>query len=86
MTGSAAVRRRPGGELCDTWHLEAHPIESSGMQFADMSGLFCDLVQSQVMLLCGADLVESFATPGVWKREHLQQIMGLEHGVVCIAR
>ena len=38
------------------------------------------------MLLCGADLVESFATPGVWKREHLQQIMGPEHGVVCIAR
>jgi nicotinamide mononucleotide adenylyltransferase len=40
----------------------------------------------QVMLLCGADLVESFATPGVWKRGHLQQIMGPGHGVVCIAR
>ena len=40
----------------------------------------------RVMLLCGADLVESFATPGVWRREHLQQILGPDHGVVCIAR
>ncbi len=40
----------------------------------------------RVMLLCGADLVESFATPGVWRREHLEQILGRDHGVVCIAR
>lgn len=40
----------------------------------------------RVMLLCGADLVESFAMPGVWRREHLEQILGRDHGVVCIAR
>ena len=30
----------------------------------------------RVMLLCGADLVESFVTPGVWRQEHLAQILG----------
>jgi len=40
----------------------------------------------RVMLLCGADLVESFAAPGVWREEHLRRILGPDHGVVCIAR
>ena len=40
----------------------------------------------RVMLLCGADMVESFLAPGVWKPEHLRAILGDDHGVVCIAR
>lgn len=31
-------------------------------------------------------MVESFITPGVWLSQHLQQIVGPYHGVVCIAR
>ncbi len=38
------------------------------------------------MLLCGADMVESFLAPGVWRPEHLRAILGDDHGVVCIAR
>lgn len=39
----------------------------------------------RVMLLCGADLVESFAKPGVWKPEQLEAILH-DHGVICISR
>lgn len=39
-----------------------------------------------MLLLCGADLVESFVMPGVWRADHLREIVGPEHGVVCIAR
>ncbi len=37
------------------------------------------------MLLCGADMLESFIKPGVWFPEHVEEILG-KHGVVCIAR
>ena len=40
----------------------------------------------RVMLLCGADLVETFTAPGVWQEAHLRHILGDDHGVVCIAR
>ena len=40
----------------------------------------------RVMLLCGADMVESFLAPGVWRPEHLRTILGDDHGVVCVAR
>ena len=37
------------------------------------------------MLLCGADMLESFIKPGIWFPEHVEEILG-QHGVVCIAR
>lgn len=37
------------------------------------------------MLLCGADVVASFAAPGVWPEDLLRGILR-DHGVVCIAR
>ena len=37
------------------------------------------------MLLCGADMVESLAIPGVWKPEHVRSILR-DYGVVCISR
>ncbi|CAI5481522.1 unnamed protein product [Closterium sp. Yama58-4] len=50
----------------------------------------------QVMLVCGADLLESFTHPGVWVPSHVsstvlarydmvEEVVGA-HGVVCIAR
>ena len=39
----------------------------------------------RVMLLCGADMVESLVLPGVWQPEHVQTILG-DYGVVCISR
>ena len=37
------------------------------------------------VLLCGADLLHSFATPGVWLPEQLEEILA-HHGVVCVTR
>ncbi|CAA6672470.1 unnamed protein product [Spirodela intermedia] len=39
----------------------------------------------KVMLLCGSDLLESFATPGVWIRDQVETICR-DFGVVCIQR
>eukprot|EP00124_Ichthyophonus_hoferi_P004053 Ihof_evm6s403 gene=Ihof_evmTU6s403 len=38
----------------------------------------------QVRLLCGADLLDSFRVPGVWRPDDMQRI--LQHGVVCVSR
>ncbi|KAK6633075.1 hypothetical protein RUM43_012818 [Polyplax serrata] len=39
----------------------------------------------QIKLLCGADLLESFATPGLWADEDIETIIG-QHGIVVITR
>ncbi|XP_053619867.1 nicotinamide/nicotinic acid mononucleotide adenylyltransferase 3 isoform X2 [Plodia interpunctella] len=41
--------------------------------------------QVTVKLLCGADLLESFATPGLWADEDLETIVG-RHGLVVVSR
>lgn len=42
-----------------------------------------DSAPVRTMLLCGADVLESMAKPGVW---HKPETLLQEHGVVCIAR
>jgi len=39
----------------------------------------------EVKLLCGADLLESFGTPGLWKDADIEEIVG-RYGLVCISR
>ncbi|XP_017777116.1 PREDICTED: nicotinamide/nicotinic acid mononucleotide adenylyltransferase 3 isoform X2 [Nicrophorus vespilloides] len=39
----------------------------------------------QVKLLCGADLLESFGTPGLWSDDDIEAIVG-QHGLVVITR
>lgn len=39
----------------------------------------------QLMLLCGADVLESFGIPNMWKQEDIAEIVG-RYGVVCITR
>ncbi|ROL48248.1 Nicotinamide/nicotinic acid mononucleotide adenylyltransferase 1 [Anabarilius grahami] len=39
----------------------------------------------QLKLLCGADVLESFAVPNLWKSEDIEEILG-RYGVVCITR
>ncbi|XP_067449707.1 nicotinamide/nicotinic acid mononucleotide adenylyltransferase 1 [Thunnus thynnus] len=38
-----------------------------------------------LMLLCGADVLESFGTPNLWKQEDIAEIVG-RYGLVCISR
>ncbi|XP_029011540.1 retinoid-binding protein 7a isoform X1 [Betta splendens] len=40
---------------------------------------------SQLMLLCGADVLESFSVPNLWKQEDIVEIVG-RYGLVCITR
>lgn len=37
------------------------------------------------MLLCGADVLESFGIPNLWKPDDIAEILG-RYGVVCITR
>lgn len=39
----------------------------------------------QVMLVCGADLIQSFSKPGLWHKEHLDMIMR-DYGILVITR
>ncbi|XP_039655239.1 nicotinamide/nicotinic acid mononucleotide adenylyltransferase 1 [Perca fluviatilis] len=39
----------------------------------------------QLMLLCGADVLESFGVPNLWKQEDIAEIVG-RYGLVCISR
>ncbi|XP_004467470.1 nicotinamide/nicotinic acid mononucleotide adenylyltransferase 1 [Dasypus novemcinctus] len=39
----------------------------------------------EVKLLCGADLLESFGVPNLWKTEDISKIVG-DYGLVCITR
>ncbi|XP_039760663.1 nicotinamide/nicotinic acid mononucleotide adenylyltransferase 3 isoform X2 [Pararge aegeria] len=48
-----------------------------------LNGNFDDTVT--VKLLCGADLLESFATPGLWSDEDIATIVG-RHGLVVVSR
>ncbi|GBP89327.1 hypothetical protein EVAR_60123_1 [Eumeta japonica] len=56
-------------------------------EVVNMNGNFanCDSGQVQVKLLCGADLLESFATPGLWSDEDLETILS-QHGLVVVSR
>ncbi|XP_006820172.1 nicotinamide/nicotinic acid mononucleotide adenylyltransferase 1-like [Saccoglossus kowalevskii] len=39
----------------------------------------------QLKLLCGADMLESFAVPGLWKDEDIEEIVG-KFGIIVISR
>ena len=39
----------------------------------------------KVKLLCGADFLESFGVPNLWKSEDITQILG-DYGLICITR
>ncbi|XP_011791231.1 PREDICTED: nicotinamide/nicotinic acid mononucleotide adenylyltransferase 1, partial [Colobus angolensis palliatus] len=39
----------------------------------------------KVKLLCGADLLESFAVPNLWKSEDITQIVA-NYGLICVTR
>lgn len=39
----------------------------------------------ELKLLCGADILKTFQTPGLWKDEHIQEIVE-KFGLVCVGR
>ncbi|NXP94063.1 NMNA3 adenylyltransferase, partial [Passerina amoena] len=58
-----------------------HPTESS-ME----DSLSCQQpVLPELKLLCGADFLQTFKTPNLWKEEDIKEIVG-KFGLVCISR
>ena len=49
------------------------------------SGCQASQRMASLILLCGADMLDSFNTPGVWDPEDMNVILG-KYGVVCIER
>lgn len=39
----------------------------------------------ELKLLCGADFLDSFKTPGLWTDEHIEEVSG-HFGLVCVSR
>lgn len=39
----------------------------------------------QLKLLCGADFLDTFQTPGLWTDEHIEEVSG-DFGLVCVSR
>ncbi|XP_072544395.1 nicotinamide/nicotinic acid mononucleotide adenylyltransferase 3 [Salminus brasiliensis] len=39
----------------------------------------------QLKLLCGADFLETFKVPGLWRDEHIEEVVG-RFGLVCVSR
>ncbi|KAK9501259.1 hypothetical protein O3M35_012002 [Rhynocoris fuscipes] len=54
------------------WVLQAHKFSQNNMGV-------------RVKLLCGADLLESFGTPGLWKDSDIESIVG-DHGLAVVTR
>ncbi|XP_064599604.1 nicotinamide/nicotinic acid mononucleotide adenylyltransferase 1-like [Liolophura sinensis] len=59
--------------------------EGSEFEFSNTAVNNINEAPVQLKLLCGADLLESFAVPGLWKDEDIEEIVG-QYGLVCITR
>jgi len=42
--------------------------------------------KTRVLFLCGADVIDTMAIPGVWADQDIAKIFSKEHGLVCITR
>ncbi|KAG9448660.1 hypothetical protein H6P81_008625 [Aristolochia fimbriata] len=76
--------------MVDSWEAKQNSFQRTVLvldrvrSFLTKNGIFSP-ESLKVMLLCGADLLESFATLGVWIREQVRTICR-DYGVVCICR
>ncbi|CDQ71731.1 unnamed protein product [Oncorhynchus mykiss] len=61
-------------------------IEATKHSFEDPSSYHTRIDNGpQLKLLCGADVLESFGVPNLWKHEDIAEIVG-RYGLVCITR
>lgn len=71
----------------DTCFLLAHIWGCVEMDFylMNLSFIFLFTVLPELKLLCGADFLQTFQTPNLWKKEHVKEIVE-KFGLVCISR
>ncbi|NWR72423.1 NMNA3 adenylyltransferase, partial [Centropus unirufus] len=60
----------------NTWHTERSTSDSLSYQHS---------VLPELKLLCGADFLQTFKMPNLWKEEHIKEIVE-KFGLVCISR
>ncbi|CAG5020966.1 unnamed protein product [Parnassius apollo] len=65
--------------------LNVNSIDEPDNLMEKLNGNLQDDGRVTIKLLCGADLLESFATPGLWSDEDLETIVG-KHGLVVVTR
>ncbi|XP_046592591.1 nicotinamide/nicotinic acid mononucleotide adenylyltransferase 3 isoform X3 [Neodiprion lecontei] len=78
--------------LLNSWLFDTHDIKHHS-EIEDMDWIPANVRKDanaeqnpiQVKLLCGADLLESFGTPGLWAEEDIDAIVG-QHGLVVVTR
>ena len=66
---------------CDAWEAE----QREHIMTRVVLERFQERVDGRVVLACGADLLQSMLTPGVWSDEDLEIILG-KYGVACLER
>ncbi|XP_061183455.1 nicotinamide/nicotinic acid mononucleotide adenylyltransferase 1-like isoform X2 [Saccostrea echinata] len=68
-------------------HINSNDSEYEEMTVDDHNAINAALKKDSVnvRLLCGADLLESFGTPGLWADKDIEDIVG-KYGLVCITR
>ncbi|URE35219.1 hypothetical protein MUK42_37439 [Musa troglodytarum] len=76
--------------MVDTWEAKQNSYQRTLTVLSRIQSSLCHsgLIRKEslkVMLLCGSDLLESFATPGVWMLDQVRTICR-DFGIVCIRR
>ncbi|XP_055059111.2 nicotinamide/nicotinic acid mononucleotide adenylyltransferase 3 isoform X1 [Misgurnus anguillicaudatus] len=73
----AAKYQRKTGELKDP------PTNSSGKPHPHFTT--STYSGPQLKLLCGADFMDNFKVPGLWRADHIEEVVG-RFGLVCVTR
>ncbi|XP_015900679.1 nicotinamide/nicotinic acid mononucleotide adenylyltransferase isoform X2 [Ziziphus jujuba] len=68
--------------MVDPWEARQNTYQRT---LTVLSRVKSSLESLKVVLVCGSDLLQSFATPGVWIPEQIRTICS-EYGLVCIRR
>ncbi|XP_040911114.1 uncharacterized protein LOC121193061 [Toxotes jaculatrix] len=59
--------------------------QSAGMHNSSRNTTPLSTPSPQLKLLCGADFLDTFKIPGLWRHEHVEELVG-HFGLVCVSR
>lgn len=67
--------------VCDTWETRQQTWIRTLIALRHYESVY----GSNMKLLCGADLIESFLVPNLWSDEHIEEIL-TSYNIVCVPR
>ncbi|XP_077413857.1 nicotinamide/nicotinic acid mononucleotide adenylyltransferase 3 isoform X1 [Vanacampus margaritifer] len=77
-TETVVTMRYHYGRILNEYEQRMHE-DSSGNSSHSQS------IPPQLKLLCGADFLETFKIPGLWRDDHMEEVVG-RFGLVCVSR